>query len=319
MKDIILVLAPTKTRQIEAIKNIATDYEVLLQDELEEADAERVRIIYGWNNSDDFKALAATFLNLKWVQATSAGVDYIPNQIKTSNDIYVTNASGIHAIPISETVFAYILASNRNLFYSQIAQTKNEWDKPDPASFKSLTGKTILVYGAGNIGEEIARLAKAFRMNTIGVNTSGKEREHFDQMFALEKSQGAISQADYIVNALPATQLTNDLFDQSFFNEMKESALFINIGRGQAVDEEALKKALEEDQIAGAYLDVFKTEPLPADSPLWQLNNLLISPHITGVVEHFRDELFPIFEENLVHFMQHNEPIRNIVESDKGY
>lgn len=319
MKDILLVLTKTKPHQLERIKQLAVDYDVLTVDEIDENDGERVKIIYGWNRSEEVLAFIRTCVNVSWVQATSAGVDYLPENIKNNADVFVTNVSGIHAIPISETVFAYILGTYRNLFYSAKVQANNVWDVPDPNSFHSLTGKTMLIFGAGNIGEEIARIAKAFRMHTMGVNTSGKDRAFFDQMYALDKSFSAIGQADFVINALPATELTNDLYDKPFFNAMKDSALFINIGRGQAVVEEALIHALEEDLIAGAYLDVFKKEPLPSDSPLWQTKNLLITPHFSGVVEHFRDEIFPIFEENLINFIEKKEPTKNIVRSERGY
>lgn len=319
MSQAIIVLnTDFKRIQIEEIKKMAADYQVKFKDDLSEEDYEKVEIMYGWNKAyspEDLKKFTA----LKWIQAASAGVDYLPKVITENSQIQISNMSGVHAVPITESVFGYLLGTGRQLFTSQLNQLKAQWVRPEHETFYSLKNKTLLVYGTGNIGQEIARVGQAFGMKTIGINTNGRAIEYFDESVALVDSQNVTEQADFIVSTLPATKDTHHYFDEDWFTHLKSTALFINIGRGQTVDETAIVSALSKRQFAGAYLDVFHTEPLPEASPLWQVDNLLITPHITGHIAHFAKETYPIFKENLDSFLKTGKISRNIVATDKGY
>lgn len=319
MSQAIIVLnTDFKRIQIEEIKKMAADYQVKFKDDLSEEDYEKVEIMYGWNKAYSPEDLEK-FTALKWIQVASAGVDYLPKVITENSQIQISNMSGVHAVPITESVFGYLLGTGRQLFTSQLNQLKAQWVRPEHETFYSLKNKTLIVYGTGNIGQEIARVGQAFGMKTIGINTNGRAIEYFDESVALVDSQNVTEQADFIVSTLPATKDTHHYFDEDWFTHLKSTALFINIGRGQTVDETAIVSALSKRQFAGAYLDVFHTEPLPEASPLWQVDNLLITPHITGHIAHFAKETYPIFKENLDSFLKTGKISRNIVATDKGY
>lgn len=315
---IILLNTDFKRIHIEEIKKLSADYQIKFKDDLLEEDYEKVEIMYGWNKAYSPEDLEK-FTDLKWIQAASAGVDYLPKVITQNPKIQISNMSGVHAVPITESVFGYLLGTGRQLFTSQLNQQKGQWVRPEHETFFSLKDKTLLVYGTGNIGQEIARVGQAFGMKIIGVNTNGRAIDCFDECVALQESNKVTAQADFIVSTLPATKDTYHYFDEDWFMNLKKTALFINIGRGQTVDETAIASALSDQKFAGAYLDVFHTEPLPEDSPLWQINNLLITPHITGHIAHFANETYPIFMENLESYLKTGNLARNIVATDKGY
>lgn len=317
-KAIILLNTNFKRVQIEEIKSMAPNYQIKFKDDLKKEDYPNVEIMYGWNKDYRLEDLS-DFTQLKWIQAASAGVDYIPKEMTQRSQVQLTNMSGVHAVPITESVFGYLLATGRQLFTSQLNQTHSHWGRPAHESYFSLKEKTLLVYGTGNIGQEIARVAQAFGMNTVGINTNGRAIDNFDETVSLTNSLAAVEKADFIVSTLPATQDTHHYFNQDWFKHMKSTALFINIGRGQTVEEAALIMALSKGHIAGAFLDVFHTEPLPESSELWKTANLLITPHITGHVAHFAKETFPIFKENLESYLKTGTLSRNIVAKDKGY
>lgn len=317
-KAIILLNKQFKPEQIEQIKKIASSYQIKTIDDINESEFNQVEIMYAWNHAYTSEDLSK-FTRLKWLQAASAGVDYLPKEINEKTDLQITNMSGVHAVPITESVFGYLLGTGRQLFTSQINQANSQWIRPAHESYFSLKEKTLLVYGTGNIGQEMAQIGQAFGMRTIGINTNGRSIAHFDETFSMADSLQAVEKADFIISTLPATDQTFHYFNSDWFKHLKQSALFVNIGRGQTVDEEAIVTALTNDQFAGAYLDVFHTEPLPETSALWQTKNLLITPHITGHIAHFAKETYPIFKENLESFVKSGTLSRNLVSKDKGY
>lgn len=316
---VLAIFTKINPQHLAEVKQLASDYTVKLQDELTPTDIENIEITYGWNLRQLEEAELMAMKRLRWIQAASAGIDYLPESLRQNTELQISTMSGLHAQPIAESVFGYLLATGRQLFTSYSKQQRNQWSKPEHGLFFSLKDKTILVYGAGNIGKEIAHIAKSFGMKVIGVNTSGRPVEPFDQTVKLEESAEYATQADYIVSSLPATTETDDFFNEAWFNSLKSSAHFINIGRGNTVDEKALYGALLAGKFAGAYLDVFKEEPLPEDSPLWQLPNLLITPHITGHIEHFALDAYPIFLENLRSYLTTGQISRNSYSREKGY
>lgn len=254
---------------------------------------------------------------LKWIQVTSAGVDrYLTEEFKRSK-IMLTNASGVHATPIGEFVVSLMLmfAKNAHLFFE--AKQKKQWLRT-PGTV--LNGKTVGVVGLGSIGQEVARLCKAFRMRVIATRRSPKSRHarNVDLLLPPNGLPRLLEESDYVAICLPLTKETRKLFGATEFMMMKPTAYIINIGRGPVIDEDVLIHALEEKQIAGAGLDVFTTEPLPQESKLWNLPNAIISPHVSGGREDYEVGAIDIFCRNLKRYLEGKRLI-NVVNKEKGY
>ena len=249
--------------------------------------------------------------NVKWMQSTYAGVDAL-NAEGLRKDYVLTNIRDVYGPPLAEYAFAYILAFRKELAENLAYQKKHEW-KQRVAGV--IAGQTLCIVGAGSIGKEIARLGKAFGMRTIGYRTKDEPAEFFDEIYSGDLKK-CVAEGDYVVSVLPRTKNTDDVFTLETFTAMKSTALFMNIGRGNAVVEQDLVTALEKKLIARAVLDVFKGEPLPADSPLWEVENLAITPHMAGYI--FTDREFEIFEENYRRFCVGEELLYR-VDFAKGY
>ena len=261
--------------------------------------------------------LLARAPKLKWIQVTSAGVDrYLTEEFKRSK-VILTNASGVHATPIGEFVISLMLmfAKNAPLFFD--AKQKKQWLR-SPGTV--LRDKTVGVVGLGSIGQEVARLCKAFRMRVIATRRSPKRRHarNVDLLLPPNGLPRLLEESDYVAICLPLTKETRKLIGVAEFKMMKPSAYIINIGRGPVIDEEALIRALEEKQIAGAGLDVFATEPLPPESKLWDLPNAIISPHVSGGREDYEVGAIDIFCRNLKRYLEGKRMI-NVVNKEKGY
>lgn len=301
----------------ERIKEIAPDYEIV--ESLDEVDdIEDVEIVYSWQRDEEAEAfINDPKNNVKWVQTASAGIDYLPLHTLEEKGIQLTNSSGIHAHGIAESIFGMLLSYTRSIGQAVLAQKEAEWMGRFP--LKELNNKTMMIVGTGKIGQQTGKVAKAFNMKTIGINRSGRHAEHMDEQYTQEKLAEVIEQADIVVNILPLTDETENVFDETLFSKMKNSAIFINVGRGGTVNTDALIHALDQKEIEFAALDVFHVEPLPSDHPLWKREDVLITPHCSGMLEDYDKSLFPIFEENLKAFIQ-GEPLPiNLVDYSKGY
>jgi phosphoglycerate dehydrogenase-like enzyme len=231
--------------------------------------------------------------------------------------IVLTNASGVHAFPISETILAMMLAFARKLHLSIRHQEQRAWKSVGPLG--EIHGQTMGVIGVGAIGEETARLGKAFGMKVLGVRRSGAPSPHVDRMYGQDGLDEVLQQSDYVIVTLPLTPETRHLIGQREFMRMKASAYFINIGRGGTVHTEALLDALREGRIAGAGLDVFEQEPLPAASPLWEQENVIITPHNSGATVYYDDRAADIFLANLKAYLHNGRPSINVVDFNKNY
>ncbi|WP_027093815.1 D-2-hydroxyacid dehydrogenase [Cohnella thermotolerans] len=273
-------------------------------------------VVCGWHSVAQ-EALAEGMPRLKWVQTGSAGVDNLPLAELARLGVVVTTASGVHPAPMAETAFAMLLAFTRNLHHAVRNQAERRWEKAE--AYGELRGKTMGVVGAGQIGTEVARLAQAFGMRTLGVRRSGRETEHFDGMASFEGLDDVLAESDVVVNILPATDETYRLFDAERFARMKPGALFVNIGRGRSVDTDALVEALRSGRIAGAGLDVFDPEPLPADHPLWGMDNVIVMPHIGGLTDRYKERLAGLFIRNLRAYIENGAPEANLVDYRRGY
>lgn len=302
---------------IARIKEIAPDYEVVSS--LEEVEnKEEIEIIYSWQRNEEADQFIKDQNNqVKWVQTASAGIDYLPLDVLEERNILLTNASGIHAYGIAESVFGMLLSYTRSIGKAVIAQQNSEWIGRFP--LRELKGKTMMIVGTGQIGRQTGKLAKAFGMKTVGINRSGRHAQHMDEQYTQKSIEEVIDQADVVVNILPLTEETEKMFNARLFKKMNETSIFINVGRGDTVDTDDLIDALEENEIEFAALDVFHEEPLPEDHPLWAREDVLITPHFSGMLEDYDKSLFPIFEENLKAYINNEELPINLVDYTKGY
>ncbi|MCH8632429.1 NAD(P)-dependent oxidoreductase [Lactiplantibacillus plantarum] len=286
--------------------------------DLTEEQLEEIEVIFG-----DAKVILRRILNLtnpqlKWIQTFSAGVDYLPMTELLDRQILLSNASGVHAEPIAETTFGTILAHFRGIKQSFEKQLSKDWRQAG-VSYKIIRGKKMVVIGTGHIGEWIGKLGQAFGMTTIGINHSGHSVPGFKKTMALDQLAAAVIDAYVLVNALPLTDETRNFYDKQFFTKLTAAPMFINIGRGPSVVTTDLIAALNQGKLSAASLDVTDPEPLPPDSPLWQMKNVLITPHISGIYQEYAEDVIQIFQENLEQYRQDRTLSRNKVDLDRGY
>ncbi len=271
---------------------------------------------------DGFAGGLAEAPNVKWVQATSSGVGQtLARYGLIDHPVLVTSARGVHAGPLAEFVMMTVLTNAKQLRHLQDEQRRQRWQRH---SGDDLPGKTITVIGAGAIGAEIGRLARAFGMCvTALVRHPDRARAsalYADRVLGSNRLAESVRDADYIVVCAPHTDETESLIDAEIINAMKEGVVFVNVGRGQVVAEDALIAALRDGRIGFAALDVTRHEPLPEDSPLWTLPNVLISPHSASTVVRENARIAQIFLGNLELFLA-GEPgkMRNLVDKSRLY
>ncbi|MCF8111120.1 MAG: D-2-hydroxyacid dehydrogenase [Desulfobacteraceae bacterium] len=254
---------------------------------------------------------------LKWVQAITAGVDYMPLDVIFSRGITLTNGRGIHRIHMAEYALAAMICLARSFHLMFRNQARRKWDRTPPQD--EIYGATLGIVGLGEIGEEIAKKASVFGMRVIGVKRSPQPVEHVDKVYGPEDMGVVFEKSDYVINLLPLTSGTHKLIDGKYFSLMGENACFINMGRGQTVNEDDLIDALREKKIRAAVSDVFYKEPLPEDSPLWDMENIIITPHICGQSPNYTKRAFEIIDHNLGVYTTGSGEMINIVDPDAGY
>lgn len=254
---------------------------------------------------------------VRWVACLSAGIDGFPLKKLTERNILVTNARGIHKTQMAEYAFAMLLQVYRNS--KTIIENEREaiWDKG--VRVREITGKTILILGTGAIGGETARLGQAFRMKTIGISRSGNPAEYFDEVYKTSELLSLLPKADLIVSVLPSTNETKELLTYDHFSAMKESAVFLNMGRGDVLLEDDLLRAIREERFNHAVLDVFLEEPLPENHPFWQEENITVTPHISGLSPEYVRRALAIFKTNLSIFEKEAGDYVNKVDLSRGY
>lgn len=303
----------------EQIQAIIPDWELIVskdkniwQDHVKDAE-----IIAGWKNGLEEYCLTPES-KLKWFQSWSAGIDYLPLQDMNSRNLYLTSANGVHAYPISETIFGLMLALTRKIHTYVKNQQQKTWHHAHMGL--EIHEKTIGIIGVGTIGQETAKIAKAFGMHVLGVRHSGAPVDYVDEMYTPDQLHQLLPKCDYVVVTLPLTKETNHLFGAEHFKQMKPSAFFINIGRGEIVVETDLIHALKEGTIAGAGLDVFETEPLSTESPFWEMENVIVTPHTSGSTENYNQRVIEnILIPNLQDYLSGKTPSINLVNFSKGY
>ncbi len=273
--------------------------------------------------------------NLRWVHSHWAGVERIVSGPLWESDVIITNASGIHAPNMGQYTLAQILAwANRVPAWIRQQET-GQWPTRRREAFTSqeLRGQTVGIMGYGSIGREIARLASAFGMEILVTkrdarhikdtgftlpDTGDIEGDLPTRIYPTEATKSMLGECDYVVITLPLTERTHHMFDEAMFRAMKPSCFVVNVGRGSVVKEDDLIRALQRGWIAGAGLDVFEVEPLPEDSALWGMDNVIISPHISGFTHAYDDRAVDLFIANLERYLA-GEPLLNVVNRDTGY
>ncbi len=244
--------------------------------------------------------------DIAFIQITSAGYDHLPVRTFLENDVAVANASGVHAEPIAEHVFSYLLGLERRVLTSYEAQKEREWLDWDDSFPGELAGSSLAVVGVGAIGSAIARKAQAFEMEVIGIDPDPDETTYLDESRGPGDLGGALEKADAVVLACPLTEETRGMIGAEELEQMPDDAALINIARGAVIEEQALLETLQEDGIGVAVLDVTREEPLPEDSPFWGLPNCLITPHIAGLSPRYGERMAAVFQRNL-HALQTGE------------
>jgi D-2-hydroxyacid dehydrogenase (NADP+) len=257
---------------------------------------------------------------LGWFQSIGAGVERLQLGAFRDRGIVVTNTSGMHATNIAEHVLAMMLAFARRLPRVIRAQERAEWDDDFRGEIFELNGQTLHVVGYGEIGRRLAYIARALGMRVTATRRQpGQENDGVaDDIGGLDRLAKHIAAADHVAICLPQTSATVGMFDAAMFGQMKRGAYIYNIGRGPIIDTNAMIDALASGQLAGAGLDVTDPEPLPPDSPLWHLPNVIITAHTSGSTPHFVSRLTDIVIDNARRYRA-GEPLRNVVDFDQGY
>ena len=272
--------------------------------------------------------------HLRWVQLHSAGADHLLDHPIMHGDVAITTVSGIHATPIAEYVFASMLAHRWQVPNWTLCQREAEWPEGrwNLYARPELRGSTLGIVGYGSIGREVGRMGQAFGMRVLALRRSAGRVERGNavedtgdpagevpaRFFPPEALHEMLAECDYAVIALPLTAATRHYISEAELRAMKPTAYLVNIARGPIVDEVAMVRALEEGWIGGAGLDVFEQEPLPAESPLWGLDNALISPHVAGFTTRYDERATALFAENLRRYLD-GQWLLNLVDKDIGY
>jgi len=312
-KNIVLVLTRDQEEFAARLQSLGLpDLEILAPKNDAEIleNIEKANILLG--NPPMAKSYINKAKNVVWMQSSFAGVDAM-NEKDLRKDYVLTNVKDTYGQPMAEYVLAYILMFEKDVLVHMNFQKDKMW-KQRPAHV--LAGKTVCILGTGSIGREIAKVLKSFGMKVFGYKTQYEKVEFFDEIYTREKLGEFLGAGDYVVSVLPRTVDTDDFFNRETFAMMKSSAVFMNIGRGNAVNEADLVEVMKGKIIAKAVLDVFKEEPLPAQSELWHMPGVYITPHLSGYV--INDKIFEIFEENYRRFVK-GEALKYQVDFAKGY
>ncbi len=260
---------------------------------------------------------------LRWIHSASAGIEATLFPDLVASDVILTNSAGLHAVSIPEHVLGQMFVLARNFHQALRLQARAEWNRFGVISYGAtigeLHGANLAILGAGAIGRNLAQRAAALGMHVrVMRRDAARPVAGAETVVPPAALHELLAWADWVVCALPLTGETRGIIDAAALRSMRSSAFLINIGRGESVDEDALVQALRIRAIAGAAVDVFSQEPLPADHPFWSLPNLVLTPHVSGYTPRYFEKMLAIFEDNLDRFV-HNQPLRNVVDKQLGY
>ncbi|MGH7505805.1 MAG: D-2-hydroxyacid dehydrogenase [Longimicrobiales bacterium] len=260
---------------------------------------------------------------LRWAHTGTAGVGGLLYDEMRASDVVLTNSAGVHAPPIAESVLGMMLHFARGFDHAVRSQARGQWE-PQPfdtgaAVPRELTGATLGLLGLGGIGTELARRALALGMRVRALRRSDRAGPAGVDVVRGESGLAALlGESDYVVVTMPGTAETHDLLNADALALMKPSAVLVNIARGDILNERALADALRAGRLRGAGLDVFRSEPLPADSPLWSLPNVLITPHVSAATPRFWERETELIRDNITRYLA-GSPLRNVVDKTRGY
>lgn len=312
----ILFTFTLKEEQLRNLETEFTDVEFSFTKNIGDVplDSYEVIVTYG---EDITSSVLNRAPSLKWIMVASAGVEKMPLDEIAEKGIIMSNVRGIHKTPMAESVLAHILSLGRALPILREQQLRKEWNTK--AKQTELRGSTAIILGPGAIGSEIGRLLQAFGVHTIGCNSTGERAQYMNETIPFEELKDVLPDGDIIISVLPSTPKTKGMLDGSYFEAMKDSALFMNFGRGDLVKESTLLHALKHDEIRHAVLDVFEREPLPAESGLWELDNITISPHVSSHSGKYVERALEFFTENLSKWQQGDQELLNLINLKQGY
>jgi phosphoglycerate dehydrogenase-like enzyme len=304
--------------QLNQIRDAAPDMQIVVTRDRDEIESmlDKVEIAVGGFPHD----LISKAHNLRWLQQWGAGADWLMRYPEViDQDFVLTNVSGVHPIPISEHIFALLLAFARDLHSAIRAQSQRHWKGAAQSELFELIGKTMLLIGVGAIGKRTAKIAAALEMRVLGVRRNPTMTvPTVETMFGPDQLLDILPEADFVVLTAPLTHETEKMIGERELRAMKPTAYLVNIGRGGTIDENALIHVLREGWIAGAGLDVFEIEPLPEDSPLWGMENVIITAHYSGLTPHYDERAMGIFLKNLKLY-QAGKPLINVIAKKLGY
>jgi len=283
---------------------------------------ERAEVLFAYHLPSNYKVFAEHANKLKWVHMAAAGVDSSMTDVVTKKNFVISNSRGMHARRVSEYVMGSVIAYSKGFLKAFRFQSKKRWAREEMInSNRTLAGKTLGVLGFGALGQQIARVAQPFGIEVIALRRHPEDHPTPDtvaHVFGPQNLREFIHPCDYLAVCLPLTNETRHLLDRDEFVRLKTSSLLINVSRGAIIDEKALAEALEVGEIGGAVLDVFEDEPLPATSPLWTMENVLITPHVAGAWSTYLRDASQIFARNLRHYLE-KRPLENVVDKERGY
>lgn len=274
-------------------------------------------ILLGWDfRADQLRKAWDAGTDLKWIHWCGAGVDAALFPALQKSDVILTNARGAFDQAMAEYVLGLVIAMARSFASTFAAKSSRTWAYQ---LTETILDRHALVVGVGSIGRCVARLLGAAGMRVSGVGRTARDSDaDFDRIHGVGELNSVLPEADVVINVTPLTEQTRNLFSKAQFSAMKASSRFINIGRGASVDENALIEALGNGSIKGAALDVFQTEPLPEDSPLWEVENLIISPHMSGDIYGYRETVMKQFIDNLDRYLS-GKSLLNVVDKAAGF
>lgn len=316
MKKIAVTFTSLTNERLQKIKNAAVGFEVIPM-QIDDERAAECEIIFGQVN----RKILPTASQLKWIHTQSAGVDYLLEpEDNFPKDVVLTNSAGTYGIAISEYLLTTtLMLMRRNLEYAKL-QFENTWQPL--GEVKCIYGSKICVVGLGDIGENYAKRCRALGAVVSGVVRTPRavKPDSVDKIYTIDQLDEAIADADVVALCLPGTKDTTGLFNENRLKKMKKGALLLNVGRGKAIDTLSLTRALESGQISGAGLDVTDPEPLPSDSTLWQMNNVIITPHISGnqTLELTNDLIVDKFVKYLQDYIA-GRAFERVVNKELGY
>lgn len=321
MKHTILITLPLKDRHIDKIRNSFPDADI--------------HFFPGNHSVSKFHDACTVYLgfpdqnellsspNLAFIQAGYAGVDALPDEAFSKNDLVIASAKGIHNTQMSELFFAMVLYFGRNMSAWNERNLQRKWDKQPVKETFLLGGKKLAIVGYGTIGKKIAMIAQTFDMRVIGVRSSveseNRRSDPFtDEIVPVDEVTDILAKSDIVLNLLPLTPATENFFNEERFGSMKPGVMFVNLGRGATVVDNALIKAIDGGVVHYAALDVFRDEPLPDDHPFWTHPRILITPHVGGLMPDYWGAVVDLFIENLQRF-ERGEELMNVVDKAKRY